>query len=168
MNAFRAIASVCLFTITAGALAATTVVANAFEPFYSIGGQHQVIHPSGANDEILAMQEQTDGQLGIVTLDGDGPGANIVHASRAEYWYVLEGTYEFTLGDKKFEGGPGTFVATPAKTPHNIHLKSGPGRFLVIFSPGGYEHFFMDWEKQKLSPGPELGALENQHGLTRP
>jgi quercetin dioxygenase-like cupin family protein len=81
---------------------------------------------------------------------------------------VLEGTYEITLGDKTFEGGPGTFVATPAKTPHNIHLKSGPGRFLTIFSPGGYEHFFMDWEKMNLTPGPDLGKLENQYGLTRP
>jgi mannose-6-phosphate isomerase-like protein (cupin superfamily) len=142
--------------------------ASAFEPFYSIAGQQTNIHPSGANDTILATQEQTDGQLGIVILDGDGPGANIVHASRAEYWFVLEGTYQFTLDDKTFEGGPGTFVATPPGTKHNIALKSGPGRFLTIFSPGGYEHFFMDWEKQGLSPGPALGALENTYGLTRP
>lgn len=154
--------------VAAGVMVGATAAANAFEPFYSIGGNHQVIHPSGSTDEVLATQEQTDGQLGIIILDGDGPGANIVHASRAEYWYVLDGTYEITLGDETFEGGPGTFVATPAKTPHNIRLKSESGRFLTIFSPGGYEHFFMDWEAQGLSPGPELGALENQYGLTRP
>jgi hypothetical protein len=33
---------------------------------------------------------------------------------------------------------------------------------------GGYEHFFMDWEKQGLSPDPALGLLENEYGLTRP
>ena len=154
--------------IAAGMFVGTTVAASAFEPFYSIGGQHKTIHPSGANDELLATQEQTDGQLGFVVLDGDGPGANIVHASRAEYWYVLEGTYRFTLGDKTFEGGPGTFVAAPAGTPHSIQRTSGTGRWLAVFSPGGYEHFFMDWEAQGLSPGPELGVLEKRYGLTRP
>ena len=154
--------------VAAGVLAGMTAGAAAFEPFYSIGGQHRVLHRGDATDELLATQEQTDGQLGVIILDGDGPGANIVHASRAEYWYIVEGTYEITLGDKTFEGGPGTFVATPPKTPHNIHLKSGSGRFLTIFSPGGYEHFFMDWETRGLSPGPDLGALENQYGLTRP
>lgn len=154
--------------LAAGTLAATTLAASAFEPFYSIPGQQTMIHPSGAADTVLATQEQTDGQLGVIILHGDGPGANIVHAARAEYWYILDGTYEITLGDETFEGGPGTFVATPAGTKHNIHLKEGDGHFLTIFSPGGYEHFFMDWEKQGLSPGPELGALENQYGLTRP
>jgi mannose-6-phosphate isomerase-like protein (cupin superfamily) len=150
------------------ALTLTTFAVSAFEPFYSIGGQHQEIHTSGGNVELLATQEQTDGQLGVLIFGGDGPGANIVHARNAVYWFVLEGTYQFTVGDQTVKGGAGTFVAAPAGTPHNLQLLLGPGRFLEIFSPGGYEHFFMDWEKQGLSPGPALGALENQYGVTRP
>jgi len=154
--------------IAAGIFAGSTLAASAFEPFYSIGGEHKTIHPGGANDELLATQEQTDGHLGFIVLDGSGPGANIVHASRAEYWYVLDGTYEFSLDGETFEGGPGTFVATPAGTPHSIRRTSDTGRFLTVFSPGGYEHFFIDWDAKGLSPGPELGVLENQYGLTRP
>lgn len=51
-------------------------------------------------------------------------------------------------------GGPGTFVATPAGKPHNSHPKSGTGRFMTIFSPGGYEHFFMDWEARVCHRAP--------------
>ena len=142
----------------------------AFEPVISMGGGHRTIHPAGATDEILATREQTGGQFSAVTLSskaGDGPGPAIIHANEAEVWYALEGTFEFHVGSKVFEGGPGTFVGVDAGQPHGFIAKSD-GRLLVIFTPGGYEHFFMDWEKQGLTPGPELGKLENSYGVTRP
>ncbi|MET3896549.1 mannose-6-phosphate isomerase-like protein (cupin superfamily) [Devosia sp. UYZn731] len=144
--------------------------AHAFEPIISIGGQHKLIHPEGATDEIIATQEQTDGLLGILTLGsaaGAGPGPAIIHASRAEFWYVLEGTYEFHVGDKIFDGGPGTFLGVDAGQSHGYIAKTA-GKLLVTYLPGGYEHFFIDWEKQGLVAGPELGALENTYGVTRP
>lgn len=64
-------------------------------------------------------------------------------------------------------GGPGTFVAVDKGQAHGFIGKT-PGKLLVLFMPGGYEHFFMDWEAQGLVPGPELGALENSYGVTRP
>ena len=30
------------------------------------------------------------------------------------------------------------------------------------------EQFFMEWDKQGLQPGPELGKLEESYGVTRP
>lgn len=143
----------------------------AFEPIISIGGEHPVIHPDGTTDEILATQEQTDGLLGIITIasdkEGFGPGPAIVHGSRAEFWYVLEGTYEFHIGDKTVEGGPGTFIGVDAGQPHGFVAKS-PGKLLVTYLPGGYEHFFMEWDRQGLKRGPELGPLEESFGATRP
>ncbi|MEO6012861.1 MAG: hypothetical protein ABIQ30_04645 [Devosia sp.] len=74
--------------------------AGAFEPIISLPGEHLQIHPNGALDEILATREQTGGQLGIVILSdpaaGGGPGPAIVHSRQAEFWYVLEGTTNFT------------------------------------------------------------------------
>lgn len=162
-----------LRVVTAAALlAACALPALAFEPIISIGGQHPVIRPNGAMDEVLATQEQTDGLLGILTLGtedkGVGPGPAIVHASRAEFWYVLEGTYEFHVGDKTFTGGPGTFVGVDAGQPHGF-ISQSPGKLLTIYLPGGYEHFFMEWDKRAgLKPGPDLAVLENSFGVTRP
>lgn len=144
-----------------------TGAATAFEPVISLPGEHQIATPLGKELEVLATREQTGGQLGIIILSGDGPGPSITHSREAEFWYVLEGTYEFHIGDKVVEGGPGTFVAVDAGQPHGFISKS-PGRLLTIFSPGGYEHFFMDWGDLGLERGPELGKLENLYGVTRP
>lgn len=145
--------------------------AQAFEPIISLGGDHPIIHPDGATDEILATQEQTDGLLGIITLGSDeegfGPGPAIVHKSRAEFWYVLDGKYEFHVGDKTVEGGPGTLIGVDAGQPHGFISKS-PGRLLVIYMPGGYEHFFVEWERMGLKRGPDLTPLEESFGVTRP
>lgn len=145
--------------------------AGAFEPIISLGGEHKVIHPDGTTDEILATQEQTDGLLGIITIGSDqagfGPGPAIVHSSRAEFWYVLEGTYEFHIGDQIVEGGPGSFIGVDAGQPHGFVAKS-PGKLLVTYMPGGYEHFFIEWDRQGLKRGPDLAPLEQSFGVTRP
>lgn len=153
------------------AVAMTASAAIAFEPIISAADGHVAIHPNGVTDYVLATKEQTGGQFGAIILGdtkaGGGPGPAIVHANETELWYVLEGTFEFHVGPKVFDGGPGTFVAVDAGQPHGYITKSA-GQVLTIFLPGGYEHFFMDWEKQKLVPGPDLGKLEQSYGVTRP
>lgn len=42
------------------------------------------------------------------------------------------------------------------------------GHIPSIFAPGGYEQFFVDWDRLGLKPGPDLGKLENKYGVTRP
>ena len=140
----------------------------AFDPIISTPGEHRVVRPDGASNEVLATHAQTGGQLGVMTLSGaPGPGSVIVHTKEAEIWYVLEGEYEFYVGDQTFEGGPGTFVAVDAGQPHGFTNKND-GKLLVIFTPGGYEGFFVDWEEQGLARGPALGELERSYGVTRP
>jgi mannose-6-phosphate isomerase-like protein (cupin superfamily) len=142
----------------------------AFDPIVVIGGQAPVIHPGGGTQEVLATKAQTDGKFGSTTTTdpaGGGPGANIVHANEAEIWYVLEGDYTFHVNGRTFEGGPGTFVAVDAGQPHE-YTTNTPGKLLMIRQPGGFEQFFMDWDKQGLQPGPDLGKLEASYGVTRP
>jgi quercetin dioxygenase-like cupin family protein len=149
---------------------AVSTSALAFEPIISLPGAAREIHPDGVTDAVLATKEQTDGQLGMVILGsppGTGPGPAIIDNKAADYFYVLDGTFEFHIGDKVFDGGPGTLVASDKGTSHGYIAKT-EGHMLVIFAPGGYEHFFMDWDKQGLKPGPDLGKLENQYGVTRP
>lgn len=156
-------------------LAATQPVA-AFESIFIPGDTH-LIHPAGAtinealgSQDILATGQQTDGQITIL-IGNDAAGTNtggvMAHTQEAEMWYVLDGTYEFTIGDAVYLGGPGTFVAVDAGVPRTFEAKT-QGRLMLIYTPGGFDQFFADWDEQGLEPGPELGVLEARYGITRP
>lgn len=158
-----------LLLVSATTLAMSSV-SLAFDPILIPGGGYPIIHPNGAVDEIIATAEQTGGQFGIVTLAGpagDGPGPAIIHHTGTDIFYVLEGEAQLFAGDKKIEGGPGSIVIADAGQPHGYIAKT-PIKMLVIFVPGGYEHFFEEWEKAGIKPGPDLGVLENRFGVTRP
>lgn len=160
----------CLILCGLAALPALSAPAFAFEPIISLGGQHQLLTRDGGTDQLLATKEQTDGKFGVIILPstvGQGPGPAIVQANGAEAWYVLDGTFEFHVGDKVFDGGPGTFIAVDSGQSHGYIAKTD-GHILITFTPGGYEHFFMDWAKMGLKVGPEVGKLEEKYGVTRP
>lgn len=158
------------FTLFLLTLAAGNMPAAAYDPVISMPGEHKTVTPAVQNIEILASADKTDGELGVIIIGGkagEGPGPAIIHSKESESWYVLEGSYEFHVGEKTFEGGPGTFVSVDADQPHGFINKTD-GKLLVIFSPGGYEQFFADWDDQDLPRGPALGALEGTYGVTRP
>lgn len=155
----------------AAGLALPALPVFAYDPIISLSNRHTVIQPNGATQEILATSDQTGGAFSAMTIwgiAGEGPGPSITHTIGSETWYVLEGEYEFHVGDETFEGGPGTFVSVDVGQSHGFINKTD-GKLLVIFSPGGYERFFMEWANTPgLVPGPALGALENKYGVTRP
>lgn len=165
--------------IASGTFALLTIATPlwAWEPIVSPGGQHTVIHPDGDAAEVLAMREQTHGQFSVITLSskaGDGPGPAIVHANEAEAWYVLDGAYEFHIGDRMIAGGPGTFIAVAAGQPHGSVAQTN-GKLLVFYTPGGYEHFFRDWDQMAtveqtvgIKGLADLGSIEENYGVTRP
>ena len=152
------------------ALLVAAAPALAFEPIVVIGGQAPVIHPGGGVQEVLATAAQTGGLFGLVTAadaSADSSAGMIIQNNNAEMWYVLEGTYVFEVGGKSYEGGPGTFVAVDKGQPKTFTSKTA-GKLLMFYSPGGFEQFFMDWEKQGLDFGLDLGRLEASYGVTRP
>ena len=163
MNIKIAVAAACFF---AGGVLPTF----AFESYVSMPGPDREIHPGGATDAMLATKEQTDGQIGMVLLEnpaGGGPGPAIINSKSADYWFVVDGRYEFHLGDKVIEAGPGTLLAADKGTPHGYVTKEA-GHILAIFAPAGYEQFFVDWDKEQPKPGPDLGKIEERYGVTRP
>lgn len=130
----------------------------AFEPIIALGGQAEVIHPAGGTMEVLAIKDQTgspfspesvanvilaspaktDGYFSVMTLSsfaGENIGAAIVRPNQAEIWYVLEGTFQFQIGAKTVQGGPGTLVAVDAGQSHGF-LSVTSGKLLVLFTAG--------------------------------
>lgn len=164
-----------LRVLAAALLVGGTVIAPcgalAFEPIISKAGEHRLVTPMDQPIHILASAQQSDGDMGFLIIEGkpgQGPGPAIVMSKNSQTLYVLEGTYEFHVGEKVFDGGPGTFVAVDAGQSHGFINKTD-GKMLVLFAPGGYEEFFVEWDAHDgLVPGPELGALESRYGVTRP
>ena len=152
-------------------LSLSASTAYSYEPIVSMAGEHRIVTPMDQPIEILASADQTDGKMGFLIIEGkpgQGPGPAITMTKTSQTLYVLEGTYEFHVGSKVFEGGPGTFLSVDAGQSHGFINKTA-GKMLVVFSPGGYEQFFVDWDaRDGLVPGPELGGLENKYGVTRP
>lgn len=81
----------------------------------------------------------------VSTTPGFGPPLHVHHW--AEFFYVLEGEYEFQrIVDGELEtilAGPGTSVALPAWAPHTFrNPSSGMSRMLIMHSPAALEAFF--------------------------
>lgn len=94
---------------------------------------------------LLARSRATDGAFALGEFEG-GPGAwTIPHVHRAceESFYVVEGAFTFTIGDRSVPARPGSFLLVPRGTPHTIQAEAEHGRFLTLWTPGGLEELFI-------------------------
>jgi quercetin dioxygenase-like cupin family protein len=107
---------------------------------------------------LVTMKAEGDQTGGVITLyegrhepHAGGP-ARHYHTRYTELFYVLEGTYEFALGEDVHQAPAGSTVVIP---PGNVHAfrNAGdePGRLLIMVLPGGFEGFF-DAAKDLRSP----------------
>ena len=94
---------------------------------------------------------ETDGAyfcFEVSTTPGFGPPLHR-HAYR-ELFYVLDGTYEFTIErDGRLEtivAGAGSSMAVPPDVPHTFKNASGaPARLLFVHQPAALEEFFEEF-----------------------
>jgi quercetin dioxygenase-like cupin family protein len=86
----------------------------------------------------------TEGRLSIVdhrVPPGFAPPPH-VHQASDEAFLVLDGEVEGFCGDRAWQAGPGSLVFLPSGIPHGFQVSSaGPGRLIVIVSPGGFDQF---------------------------
>lgn len=63
-----------------------------------------------------------------------------------EAFLILEGSFEFQVGDQRLRRGPGEFAFVPKQTPHAFrNTGEAEGRLLFITLPAGpHERFFAD------------------------
>ena len=74
-----------------------------------------------------------------------GPGRH-VHFDQDEWFYILEGEYDFEVGQERFRLKAGDSVFGPRKVPHVwAFVGNQTGRILFIFTPAGQiEAFFRE------------------------
>ena len=102
----------------------------------------------------------------ILPAGSPGPRPHL-HRHHEETFYVLEGELTLEIGAERRTLTPGAIAVIPRGVPHRPSNPSAhPTRVLLIFSPGGMDHFFDDAAAQRLpiqtvSNDPEkLAAME--------
>jgi quercetin dioxygenase-like cupin family protein len=66
------------------------------------------------------------------------------HLYEDESFYVIQGLYEITVGDRTITGGPGTYIYGPRSVPHRwTNMGNSTGRILNVFAPSGIEAYFL-------------------------
>ena len=84
----------------------------------------------------------------VLMSPGDEPPLH-VHKHEDEYLYVLEGEMTFHAGPENHHAKAGGFVFFPRGIPHTFTVESARARFLVMNTPGGFEHMFEAQPKTK-------------------
>jgi quercetin dioxygenase-like cupin family protein len=87
-----------------------------------------------------AVSEETGGEYALfeATVPPQLGAPPHIHHRETEAFYVLEGAFEFSKGERTVRGGVGDFVHIPRGVVHGFtNVGQGPARFLGIVKPGG-------------------------------
>ena len=93
--------------------------------------------------EVLLRGAGSGGQFGAFVFHHAVIAENPPHAHQgfAKLLYILDGQYEFRVGDATFSGGPGSLVLVPQGSQHAFTTATG-GRVLFVCTPSGNEEMF--------------------------
>ena len=99
----------------------------------------------GLDLKILLTTEATAGAISVLMAwhkPGEGPPDHL-HFSQEEVFFILEGTYELTVGGQTSTAGPGTIVFIPRNVVHRFkNVGETTGCMLDWSLPGGQDHYF--------------------------
>lgn len=95
---------------------------------------------------LIAAAEETNGAFAVAEFRGAEGVWTVphVHERMEESFYVLEGTFVFTVGDREVEAKQGAFLMVPRGTPHVMRAGPDGGALLTLFTPAGLEKMFME------------------------
>jgi mannose-6-phosphate isomerase-like protein (cupin superfamily) len=107
--------------------------------------QALTIKPFGLDAKVLLTTEATGGAISVLMAwhkPGEGPPDH-VHFNQDEGFFIVEGTYELTVGGQTSTVGPGTIVFIPRDVVHRFrNVGDTTARMLDWSQPGGQDHYF--------------------------
>ena len=106
----------------------------------------RLITAPGARIRIKISSENSGGSFSLIDYQADpayaGPPPHW-HKQMTELFFVLEGELTLQVGNSTFTANAGTSAFIPTGTVHKFSNPSAqPVRFLIVCSPGGFEHYF--------------------------
>ncbi len=124
---------------------------NTLHPIVSLPDQGPVLSAYGVNIYFKAKTEQSNGLWSMIEYHL--PPSPIsppphYHKKMQEVFYVLEGALQFTLDGQTIDAPKGTLVVVPPMAVHTFkNALDAEAKFLIWFSPGGFEQYFLDMEE---------------------
>jgi quercetin dioxygenase-like cupin family protein len=107
--------------------------------------QGKSINAFGIPMNVMLRAEETGGAFAAIVAEfepGQGPPPHF-HHDHEEYFFVLEGDFELSVGGQTMTAGPGSMVFVPRETVHAFkYVGSGRGKLLEWGTPGGQERYF--------------------------
>jgi DNA-binding transcriptional MerR regulator len=107
------------------------------------------IQLGGEPHDCKVSARDTNGAMCVFEFTGGGGGPRHLHHDQDEWIYVIDGEFQFEVGDKRFRVGTGESVFIPRKVPHVWACASGkPGKIINVYQPAGkVEEFFRELGK---------------------
>ncbi|AWM87605.1 cupin domain-containing protein [Microvirga sp. 17 mud 1-3] len=135
------------------------------------GTETDTYHLLGNLLRFHARSPDTGGAYCLVetlTAPGAGTPPNR-HPSDDEAFYVLEGAFEFLVGDETVTAAAGDFVKVPNGAVHAFkNVGEAPGRLLIINAPGrAHDGFFREAGDPMPAGTRELPAPEGEPDIPR-
>ena len=138
-----------------------------YDPAISLPGDARRIVSAGTFD-LRIHWSATNGAMSVwesLVAPEEGPPMHI-HTAEDETFYVLDGTFRFWCGEESFEAGPGTVAVLPRGIPHTFKNTGGTtGKLLCVCTPGGFEEFFIELERDKVTDPATLAAIGERYGV---
>jgi mannose-6-phosphate isomerase-like protein (cupin superfamily) len=106
---------------------------------------------------VKALTGLDDGLAVLETVAAPGEPAPLdhIHRSYDEVFYVVDGEFEFRVGDRVVRAGPGAVVSVPRGNAHTFkNCGDADGRVLILAAPGGAAQMLEDIGAMVASPGP--------------
>jgi DNA-binding transcriptional MerR regulator/quercetin dioxygenase-like cupin family protein len=112
------------------------------------GQRRELGGPGGEPTDCKVSSRDTKGAWAVFEFAGHSGGPRHLHYDQDEWIYVLEGEFEFHMGQKRerIRVGPGGSVFLPRKVPHVwACVSERPGKILDVYQPAGQmEKFFRE------------------------
>ena len=93
---------------------------------------------------VLADAQASRGTLAVLEFRGGAGPWTVPHAHHQmeESFYVLDGAFDFVVGDTEITASQGDYILVPRGTAHMITAHEGGGTLLGINAPAGLEDMF--------------------------
>jgi DNA-binding transcriptional MerR regulator/quercetin dioxygenase-like cupin family protein len=132
------------------------------------------IQLGGEPNDCKVSAKDTGGAMCVFEFTGGGGGPRHVHFEQDEWIYVIDGQFDFEVGDEQFRVGAGESVFLPRKVAHVWASATGqPGKTINVYQPAGkMEEFFREVGKYRGKPRihealsfDEFRRLFHDHGM---
>jgi quercetin dioxygenase-like cupin family protein len=119
---------------------------------------------------VLLRSEQSEGHLSAVenVMPPGAAGPPLHTHDFDEAFYVLDGEVTFQVGDQLTTAGPGELAFALRGVPHTLANRGdAPARFLIVFTPAGFEREFARRAASQTGTEPPDWAMQPIPKVTR-